>query len=287
MKNALCVVLIVVLGNLGCSAQDTTRLLTNRRGVPILPAKGNWALGLSATPFFQYFGNLFNNSIYNAAPLFTTSSPTLIGKYMKNAKTAYRISIALNNTSSDGKNLVHNSLSPDPNSLVNDTKKYNDLNIVLGAGLEKRRGTGRLQGIYGFQGLIGISSTNSTYSYGNKITISNPVVPLTIWNANSANPAYTTNGANRPLESNSGTRFSLGVTGFVGVEYFIAPKVSFGGELGYAITYAQSSKGTSSAESFDFNTQTTNTISSDYYPNANTFSFGTVPTSNINLIVYF
>jgi hypothetical protein len=282
------VILVLVIGINTCQGQDSVKLLTSKKGIPILPQKGDWAIGLSTTPFFNYFGNLFNNSTNNYAPLLTSpDGMSLIGKFMKNATTAYRLSIALNHNSSDGKNLVHDVNSNDPFKNVTDTKNFNSTDILFRCGLEKRRGAGRLQGIYGLEALVGFNADNSKNTYGNQITVINPSVPFTVWNYGNAYPAYIANGSSRTLTSKSGNTIHLGVGGFIGVEYFIAPKISMGGELGYFISFSKTAKGTSTNENYDFTTNTVNKNTNDLYSSPDTFSFGTVPHGNINLILYF
>jgi hypothetical protein len=49
----------------------------NKRGVYLLPQAGDFALGVDATPFLEYLGNLFSGS-YDA-PMFGGGS--IYGKY--------------------------------------------------------------------------------------------------------------------------------------------------------------------------------------------------------------
>jgi hypothetical protein len=57
--------------------------LTNKKGTPILPAKGDFALGLAASPFLDYFGNMFNGNTGNYSPnLYSGGGASLAGKYL-------------------------------------------------------------------------------------------------------------------------------------------------------------------------------------------------------------
>lgn len=288
--NMKAIIFLFALSVIGapCLAQSDTTVLVNKRGRVILPQAGEFAIGVDATPFFQYIGNMFNNTANNPSPAFRSPAfPSLVGKYMKSATTAIRVRFSLNNLSQDGKNMVDNSTNPDPAVLVTDTKSFTSTNIMIGAGLEKRRGKGRLQGIYGFEAFVGFNSTSSTYTYGNAITASNPSVTFTIWNPNSATVSNTTFGSSRTLETSSGTNVNFGVTGFAGVEFFIAPKMSLGAEFGYSIASNSSGNGTQKIESFNFGTGNVSVTTSGYYPTPSTFSFGTVATGNLFLNLYF
>lgn len=268
-------------------SQDSTKILTSKKnGIPILPQKGNWAFGLDASPFFNYLGNFFNNSTYNNSPYFRSAlSPSLTFKYMKSNHMAYRFRFTLNNTSQDGQNEVTDVLNP--NRKVIDKKTYTTTDILFGFGMEKRRGNGRLQGIYGVEGFIGILSNKSDYSYGNQITPTNPVVPLTFWNSNGVNVAYPTIESKRLLKSASGTGARFGATGFVGFEYFFLPKISVGGELGYQISFLKYANGKVSDENFNFTSNKVEVSNSNYTQYPKSVTIGTVPSANINFIVYF
>ena len=60
--------------------------------------------------------------------------------------------------------------------MVEDKQTVNSNFIGLGAGLEKRRGNGRLQGIYGADALIWSQGGKSKYEYGNALSASGTVV---------------------------------------------------------------------------------------------------------------
>src|SRR4030095_3666410 len=98
------------------------------------------------------------------------------------------------------------------------------MNINLGAGMQYNRGKGRLRGIYGFEASIGLSSFKTTYDYN----------------------GTPNNGA--ILEAKDGSGFSLGVRGFVGAEYFFAPKISISGEFGWGIAFSSVGEGESTFE---------------------------------------
>ena len=54
----------------------------SKKGIPILPEQGDWAIGVDAAPFFIYAGNMLNGNAFNANPNFNfTSGTNLYGKY--------------------------------------------------------------------------------------------------------------------------------------------------------------------------------------------------------------
>jgi hypothetical protein len=60
-----------------------------------LPKAGNFAIGVDATPIFDYLGNIFNNTVGNTLNL---SRPAIYGKYYLDDKTAIRGVLALAST---------------------------------------------------------------------------------------------------------------------------------------------------------------------------------------------
>lgn len=256
----------------GAFAQD----LTSKKGEPFLPEAGEWSVGIDATPFLNYFGNFFGKTGPNVAPTWNNYSlnQTITGKKMKDANTAYRATIRIGLNNQKNKNAVSEFVAPsagDVGALSEaseqkfDVRRASTRNIVLGVGLEKRRGKTRLQGIYGADLLVWGGNTRETFKYGNALTqttdavIGNldangngtATVYTTDWNA--VNPAYATNvvaaapgfanvdGA-RALKRKTNGRIGVGVRAFVGVEYFVAPKVSIGGEFGWGVGYQLNTK---------------------------------------------
>lgn len=221
----------------------------SKNGHEVLPQAGEWSLGLSATSFLQYAGNVFNGATAtNGAPAVNNANGAntlfgniggvaVVGKYMKDAKTAYRARFQANYTSTVNRgyslksNLTPNVLLPE---FVEDKQTLNTSAFLFAAGLEKRRGSNRLQGIYGAEAILGLTTQSSSYTYGNSIDL------------NFNNPASTGFGTllggtgiagSRPTEEQIGSRFFAGLRGFVGVEYFVAPKISLGAEVGYSVGF--------------------------------------------------
>ncbi len=243
MKKVTMILCAVFVSNL-MMAQDG---LVSKRGINILPEAGEWAIGIDASPIFEYVGNIFNGTMDNSAPVFQSNSEyqgvpggfAICGKMMVDANTAYRakVRIGLNNTSD--RTLVDDATTP--GQFVEDESKTSNFGIALGAGLEKRRGSSRVQGVYGAEAMIGFASSSTEEIYGNDIEDV---------------------GGSRSLSSESGSTIMFGVNGFVGIEYFVAPKVSVGGEYTWGLSITSNGDSEEVTESYngtDVDTITTDT----------------------------
>lgn len=236
-KNFLIACAMVI--STGLFAQE----LTSKKGEIYLPEGGDWALGFDAAPFLDYAGN-FLGSGENSAPSadYVNQNMTIYGKMFRDAQTAWRAQVRLSFLSASQDSIV---ADLDPNALAGSTKtntyKQSATNIVLGFGIEKRRGNTRLQGVYGAEALIGISSENETVDYGNAIQYE--VGP-------------------RMTEMKYGSGFTFGARGFIGAEYFLFPKISIGAEYGIALGIASIGEGETTYEEYDLanNASVTTTV---------------------------
>ena len=220
------------------SAQNDD-VLTNKNGAAILPSAGDWGLGFDAAPILNYAGNMLNGNTMNSmGSAFDNANLAISGKYFTDASTAYRgsLRIGMGTTSMDQ---LFGGANGD--SLTNTTKMSSSV-VVLGGGLEKRRGHGRLQGYYGGEMLVGFGGAKETYSYAEELSNTNPI--------------------SRTTEDKSGSVFVLGVRGVIGVEYFILPKISLGAEYGWGLSLNSQGQGSSTTESWDLanSSSTTTTV---------------------------
>jgi hypothetical protein len=238
----IAIIMITVMGfGLTLQAQDKEDF-TSKRGVYILPEAGDIGLGFNAAPVFNYMGNMLNGSVGNS--LFTNyiSDQAIIGKYYLSDKTAIRGELRIGyNHNCNNEFIMEDASIPDPEVLVTDKRGINSTNIHLGAGYEMRRGNGRLQGYYGGMLTIDYARTNVNYDYGNAIT-------------SEFNSPYTTDfganitGSGRITEVKNLTNMGIGARGFIGVEYFFAPKISIGGEFGWGPAFNITTSGEQTAE---------------------------------------
>jgi len=299
MKKLICIATLFLSTICISFAQtDTTTTTTNSglssdEGITILPEEGEWGLGISANPFLTYLGNFFNQAGNNGAPSYAFvqnpfNSLALYGKLMKDENTAFRARFQFDMNTSGTKGVVAQSvLTPDPFSpqFVTDTRTASNTAVLLAFGLEKRRGAGRLQGVYGGEALIGFASTKDKYSYGNAI------------NQQFTAPATTDFGNNllaanrRKTTEKIGSKFMFGVRGFIGVEYFFAPKMSIGGEFGYTFGITTAGKGSVTTEAYDATSTSARTITSQAYDANYNRTYTGIGLDNlngsINLLFYF
>lgn len=230
---------LMALCTIGTMAQDENPALTNKRGVLLLPVSGDWGLGVNAVPFFNYIGNTFNNSESNSVSFgFLNSDQTIFGKYFLTDTRAIRASARIGFSNITTTNPVPTMSPGFTDRFVEDSRTFTRGNYMLAAGLEFRRGRGRVQGFYGGEAIFGLYHATSVYDYGNAFTADNPSVFFTEnFDSENGGGAAVVQGSDRVIESRDGNSFLFGIRGFVGVEYFIAPQFSVAGEFGWAPVY--------------------------------------------------
>jgi hypothetical protein len=196
-------------------AQD----MNSKKGTPILPVSGDWSIGIGANSSLNYFGNLLNGNADNSPMSFdwTNGNDNVItGKMMKDANTAYRVGLRLGFGSTTADNQEVDADGDGVADFDSVEIKNGGSNINLAAGIQMYRGKGRVRGFYGAEANIGFSSAKETWSGSDFDQI---------------NPGTTTSIS---AEVKDGS-FNLGVRGFIGVEYFFAPKMSLSGEFGWGL----------------------------------------------------
>ena len=183
---------------------------------------------------------MFNGNTDNIAPTVgNVTANSFVGKKFIDAKSAYRV---VANVGFGSNNLIGDSTS------LFDTYKASTLNLNLGLGKEWRRGSTRLQGFYGADALIGFASekwseTNNTVANGT---------------------------------FNAGTSINLGVTGFIGSEYFIFPKMSIGAQYNYGLQVAANGASNYKLGNVEVKGKSTSNI-----------NLGNVSSASMNLTLHF
>lgn len=279
MKKSILAV-AVVLGATSLFAQK----LESKNGEAYLPAAGDWAIGIDATPFLNYFGNFIGgnkgsvngatgDATYgNTAPTwnYLTTNQTITGKYFVEDNMAYRGSLRLGFGSNTEKVMVADRSSvavvdyPNLPEMVENKMKQSSMNIGIGFGIEKRRGFGRLQGYYGAELGFNIMSQSSKYEYGNELTLSTATPAVGVTAADDfggnvyADPTY--GFASRETVNKSGLGFGIGLRAFIGAEYFVLPRLSVGGEFGWGLGFM--SQGASKVTNEMVGTNATTTVES-------------------------
>lgn len=223
------------------NAQD----MMSKKGTPILPEAGDWSIGADATDLIRYFGNLFTKDNNNNSSLSPQVNQTLVGLYVKDETTAFRVKLRIGFGSTTDNVLVNDDNSTStPQATVTDTKKSSNNNFTIGAGLQKSRGKGRLHGIYGAELMIGLGGSKDTYTYGNSFTSSHPAPTSHDFGGN-------IQGGGRITEAKNGSTFSFGLDGFIGAEYFFAPKMSLSGEYAWGLGMSSTGEGETTVESLN------------------------------------
>lgn len=180
--------------------------LTSKKGENYLPEAGDYAIGADASSMLSYFGNMLNGGSNTGFGMgYTNGGAAITGKKFMTDKMAYRGMVRVGfgsdkttTPAATGEDVV--------------TTSYNS--IILGGGVEYRRGSTRLQGYYGAMAMVGLGGGKTSYEYG----------------AGTAAGDLT--------EEKDGSTFGLGVRAFVGAEYFVLPKISIGGEFGWGLGFS-------------------------------------------------
>jgi len=251
--------------------------MMSKKGTPILPEAGDWSIGFQADPLIRYFGNLFSQAGNNNSALAPQVPNTLVGLYVVDANTAYRAKLRLGFGSTKQDELTSSDATA--GAFVTDTKKSSDMNITLGAGIQKSRGKGRLHGIYGAEAAIMIGSSKDTYTYGNAISSTNQ-------SPTSHNFGGNLSGAGRATEIKNGSTFGFGLDGFIGAEYFFAPKMSLSAEYAWGLNLSSTGEGSSTTEAWD---ATANAVKVTTTKTGKSSSFGVdvVNAGSITFHLYF
>ncbi|TXB65301.1 hypothetical protein FRY74_07715 [Vicingus serpentipes] len=219
--------------------------LTSKKGEAYLPEAGDWSISVDAQPLLNYVGNMANAGTNGAGTLnaaWTNGSNAITGKYFKDENTAYRAMLRIGFSSSTVGTVNNYFVNPSDveDQEFTDEVKVSGNNVTLGFGLEKRRGNTRIQGVYGAMMNIGFGGGKTTNTYGLAYSDS----------AFAANPGLV-NG--RTLETKAGSTFQLGIAGFIGVEWFFAPKVSLGAEYTWGLAMSSTGEGEVTSESWGLN----------------------------------
>ncbi len=259
----LIIALVVSYTTFAQDENNNDDVLKNKKGEVILPQAGDYAIGVSATPFINLVGNLIK--INSAAPFtnplswnFVDPLNTIFGKYYLTDNTAIRASIRFGMGTTTYKNYVTDQTDNTGQKTVLDKMTQKQTNIILSAGIEKRRGHGRLQAFYGAGAYLGFLGSSQKFIYGNEM---NSIYTTPLSTTNWTTSPYTTANTNiRPLSIKNGKTIMFGLRSFVGVEYFIMPKVSLGGEFGYGLGLNMQGDGTQVNENYNFTNSSVETI---------------------------
>lgn len=246
MKKTLLVLFLAAGIAVSASAQtEREKGVYNKKGYHVLPQKGDFAIGIDATPFFDYVIGLLEPA---DAPTFEGYNGSLYGKYFLTDRSAVRLRFNVGVLSNKTKYKVQDdegvkATPPILDATTYDSQTVNGSSFGLFGGYEYRRGYGRLQGYVG--GEFGLFFTTRKYEYewGNAMTMENP--------RPSSAPAWAPFPESRTMWLKEGSTFGLQLGAFVGVEFFIARKISMGGELALNLKFSSSGQSMTEVQTFN------------------------------------
>jgi hypothetical protein len=239
-------------GNTSSTVSSPAPVITSKKGEMYLPQAGDWAISLDATPWLNYFSSLIHTPA-SATTSFLNSNQTFIGKYFVDDHTAYRVllRIGYNSTSQNEEIPSSDTSSAFPKAQVEDKRSISSHYIGVGFGIEKRRGSTRLQGYYGAEIMFFIAGSDTSFTYGNAYNSGSDPNPYW-YDWYSSNTIIV--GLPRPTQSGPGETFGVSALAFIGFDYFFLPKISIGAEFTWGINFQTTGQGSISVEEINTNT---------------------------------
>lgn len=298
MKKLISIITIIcLLPLMGVSAQEKAEK-------QYLPEEGDWAIGIDVVPLLKYVGNAFNGSQENeieslGGSPFTKNNRnfrnrmlmpdvSIMGKYMLTDEWALRANVGIMVRSEYDRRYVQDDkaalLNPLNNDKVIDKAHHSRNGMSIAVGAEYRKGSKRVQGVFGAGLLFAFQNDKTTYSWGNEMTTINQN-PSIAFDRNNE----TMLGDNRILKNNGqGSDFYTGITGSAGVEWFIAPKISLGAEVNLSLYYLFGNQTYIESEGYNTSTQKIETRTDLVSPGNRGFYIGTESLGgSLNMTFYF
>lgn len=246
MKHILTILTAIALCSLPFTAQAQSE-------EDYLPKAGDLGLSVSANPLSQIATGVS----------YTQPLVSIAGKYMVSDKSALFLNVGWiynynhNNYYANDDAALY--LDPFSRAKVIDTREDQITGLNVSFGGERRIGKGKVQGVFGGGIMYAFSYYDTRYSYGNAITSINqhPTNGFTdIYGYDESEvPSPNVPGVSyqRYLsEFNITPTHYIGLTGYAGVEWFVAPKVSVGAKLYLTAAYRFSSGDYYTAEGYNY-----------------------------------
>jgi hypothetical protein len=240
--------------------------LTSKKGFTILPEAGDYVIGFNAVPVVDFFLNVSNIMVNTGQtsqhPGFVTGfNQVLVGKYFLEDQKAIRGKLAINTGSAKTSTFFDDPFDVTANPTATewaeaeDIAKVGNTNIVLGGGMEFRRGHNRVQGFYGGELLLGFLGNSVKNTWAVEM------------NTESMTNGYTNGDGSalngRVIDQKSGMAITFGLRGFAGIEYFFAPKISVAAEFGWGFGMTTNPRGSQTVETWDAATSTASETTSE------------------------
>lgn len=262
MKHILTILTAIALCSLPFTAQAQSE-------EDYLPKAGDLGLSVSANPLSQIATGVS----------YTQPLVSIAGKYMVSDKSALFLNVGWiynynhNNYYADDDAALY--LDPFSRAKVIDTREDQITGLNVSFGGERRIGKGKVQGVFGGGIMYAFSYYDIRYSYGNAITSINqqPSISDDLYN-NIDYPDVPGVSYQRYLsEFNITPTHYIGLTGYAGVEWFVAPKVSVGAKLYLTAAYRFLSGDYYTAEGYNYLTGQVEEWTELLRPSSHGFSF--------------
>ncbi len=218
-----------------------------------LPKAGDVAIGFSLNPLANFVGNMFNGNTWNslknlaAEPMLcpTPNIAAIMAKYMLTDQLGIKANLGFGcNIYSKNGYIVDDAammMNPLSEAKVIDTYKVNKLSGSIALGVDYHVGKQLpVQGVFGVGIIYALGHETHQYRYGNAITElnQNPSYNTSIF------PTAVTTGLipympNARMLSDQAINLihRVGAYASVGIEWFVAPKISLGANVNLNICY--------------------------------------------------
>lgn len=282
-RHSLILLFILVCGVVGIHAEEAQKDKASKDYSQWLPAQGDWSVGFSLDPLTTFLGNTFNNSTNNSLDDFSgegllNNMASIMGSYMITDKVAFRANIGLSigrqhdkRYVADDKSLLLDPLSRDK---VEDGIAYSETGGSIALGVDYRVGERRVQGVFGGGIVYAFSTEHIIYNYGNAITEANQCPTIRGGVSYESVASYMPNA--RPMKNfNYDGTHAFGLYGTIGIEWFVAPKISLGASVNVILAYSMSPDRYLTYEGWNTLTMAKEEYTELTYPSSNGFTFGT------------
>jgi len=272
----------------------------NKQKKNYLPQQGDWAVGIDVTPIFKYIGNAFNGNTDNELEslggtpftknyrkFYLTPDVSIAGKYMLTDEWALRANIGFMIRSEYNRRYVQDdravALDPFSEDKVIDKVHTTANGVSLSLGSEYRRGNRRVQGVFGMGVLFAYQKHTRSFDWGNEMTSINQQ-PSVAFNEGQ----YYYMGYRMLKDYSNGSDFYTGITGSVGIEWFVGPKISLGAEVNLVAYYLWGSQTYKETEGYNTSTQKVERKTDLLSPGDRGFYCGTESLGgSLNMTFYF
>lgn len=289
--------LIIIL----CSLSLTRVSAQEKTENEYLPKKGDWAVGVDVISVLRSVGNALGgknstvdaiggtpftkgNGYFNSALMPDVS---IAGKYLLTDNVALRANLGLmirsesarEYTSDDGSIIT---------SITNEAKVVDQANInkngmSLALGVEYRKGSKRVQGVFGSGLLFAFQQDKKKYKWGNQMTNINQLPTI-----NSVFDGYDDRGYRTLERFSAASTFYVGLTGSVGIEWFVVPKISLGADVNLTAYYVFESQQYRISEGYNTILNNVEVRTDLINPGSRYFVFGTESLGgSLNMTFYF